>query len=155
MQPDHPTTPTRASTAPAARAFAQSAPLVRPDTIASHLGMSERWVRQQVKVGMPHHKFGAFVRFDLAAVREWIDAQRGGSEARPPKSPSREADTWMPLMKVPDLAEQVGMSERWVREQIRLGIPRFKFGTFVRFDPLEARAWLTERYHVPPVTSAP
>lgn len=129
--------------------FAQSAPLVRPDRIASDLGMSERWVRAQAKADMPHHKFGAFLRFDPAAVREWIVAHRRGAEIAVNPPVAGIASPWLPLVKIPAFAEQVAMSERWAREQLKLGLPHFKFGTYVRIDPLEARSWLTERYHHP------
>lgn len=50
------------------------------------------------------------------------------------------------LVGVKAMAEDVQMSERWVREQLKLGIPHYKFGTFVRFDLALAREWLRERY---------
>lgn len=65
--------------------------------------------------------------------------KRPGKRERPDGRPLR-------LITIQQLADDVQMSDRWIREQVRNGIPHFKFGTSVRFDPFDARQWLRERY---------
>ncbi len=55
--------------------------LVDIETIASLLGVGERHVRRLVaERRIPYLKWGHLIRFDLGAVREWLEAAR-----RPPR----------------------------------------------------------------------
>lgn len=40
--------------------------------LAAHLNYSTRWVEQQVKVGMPHERWGGRLRFQVSAVEAWL-----------------------------------------------------------------------------------
>ncbi len=47
------------------------------------------------------------------------------------------------FLTVRDLARLLKMSERWVHERTRRReIPRYRFGTVLRFDRLEVLAWM-------------
>ncbi len=54
--------------------------------------------------------------------------------------------TYVGLWTVRELAEFLGMSERWVHERTRRDeIPCHRLGTALRFDPNEVQAWLMQR----------
>jgi hypothetical protein len=38
------------------------------------------------------------------------------------------------------------MSERWLRYRIAEGMPTHRYGSRLRFDPVEVEAWLEGRY---------
>lgn len=53
--------------------------LVSADAVASALDVSRHWVYRAVKqLGMPCHKVGRYIRFDLEDVLTWI--REGGAE---------------------------------------------------------------------------
>ena len=50
------------------------------------------------------------------------------------------------LWTVRELAEFLGMSERWVHERTRHDeIPCHRLGTAIRFDPDEVQGWLIQK----------
>jgi hypothetical protein len=51
-------------------------PWVSKHTVAQYLGRSERWVEQQVRLGMPSRMIGGRRGFQLSAVDLWIDDDR-------------------------------------------------------------------------------
>ena len=54
-------------------------PLLSPAELALALGMSRRWVYEQVyRHGLPAYKLGRSLAFELAAVRAWLAARRIG-----------------------------------------------------------------------------
>jgi excisionase family DNA binding protein len=56
--------------------------LLDPSALAAHLGTTERHIRRLVSERrIPYVKVGRFVRFEPAAVTEWLD--RWTVEARP------------------------------------------------------------------------
>jgi predicted DNA-binding transcriptional regulator AlpA len=50
------------------------------------------------------------------------------------------------LVDLPELLERFGMSERWFRYRIAEGMPAHRYGSRLRFDPVEVERWLKERY---------
>jgi excisionase family DNA binding protein len=53
--------------------------LVTADHVAGILGVKVSWVREKTREGkFPHVPLGRYVRYDVAAVREWIEAQAKG-----------------------------------------------------------------------------
>jgi excisionase family DNA binding protein len=51
--------------------------LVDIETVAKLLGVGERYVRRMVaERRVPIVKVGHYVRFDMADIREWVEAQR-------------------------------------------------------------------------------
>jgi excisionase family DNA binding protein len=54
-------------------------PLLSPAELAFALGMSRRWVYEQVyRHGLPAYKLGRSLAFELSAVRAWLAARRIG-----------------------------------------------------------------------------
>jgi excisionase family DNA binding protein len=54
-------------------------PLLSPAELALALGMSRRWVYEQVeRHGLPAYKLGRSLAFELSAVRAWLAARRVG-----------------------------------------------------------------------------
>ena len=54
-------------------------PLLSPAELALALGMSRRWVYEQVyRHGLPAYKLGRSLAFELSAVRAWLAARRIG-----------------------------------------------------------------------------
>jgi len=54
--------------------------------------------------------------------------------------------TTRPLLRVGDLAEQLGVSERFIRRLVHeRRIPFLKIGKFIRFDPTAIDDWIRER----------
>lgn len=50
------------------------------------------------------------------------------------------------LLTVKELAEFLGMSQRWIHERTRRDeIPCHRLGTALRFDPGEVQTWLMQR----------
>ena len=47
-----------------------------------------------------------------------------------------------PLATKKELAERLRMSERWIENRMRDGLPHLRFGAAVRFHPAEVMAWL-------------
>lgn len=124
--------------------------VVTPQQLADELGMSHRWVRGQVSAGLPHLRFGQRLLIPAPEARAWLrerfrkpaadDSEEGVADGSP-----------LDLLTAHELAVRLKMSDRWVREQVRLGLPHLKFGTAVRIEVSEARRWLWARYHVPSV----
>lgn len=50
------------------------------------------------------------------------------------------------LVSIRELQDQFGMSERWFRYRIAEGLPSHRFGSRLRFDPVEVKLWIGERY---------
>jgi hypothetical protein len=71
-------------------------------------------------------------------VRVENDAQR-----TPDRAVRRQA---RPLMPLCELRRHFGYSERWWRYRLSEGMPRYKWGRRLRFDPQEVESWLCERY---------
>ncbi len=47
------------------------------------------------------------------------------------------------LLSVKEVAKLLGVPTSWVYDRVRVeAIPFFKIGKYVRFDPLEVKAWL-------------
>jgi phage terminase Nu1 subunit (DNA packaging protein) len=40
--------------------------------LARHLGLSVRWVERQLSRGLPHHRVGGSVRFQLTSALQWL-----------------------------------------------------------------------------------
>lgn len=54
------------------------------------------------------------------------------------------------LITVRDLARLIGMSERWIHERTRRHeMPCYRFGTALRFDLKEIRAWIAKFHRSP------
>ncbi len=54
------------------------------------------------------------------------------------------------LLTVKDIARLLNMSERWVHERTRRReIPCYRFGSALRFDLNETRAWMTRWHEIP------
>ncbi|CAN5179039.1 hypothetical protein BH18ACT14_BH18ACT14_10950 [soil metagenome] len=54
-------------------------PLLSPAELALALGMTRRWVYEQVeRHGLPAYKLGRSLAFELSAVRTWLSARRIG-----------------------------------------------------------------------------
>jgi len=50
------------------------------------------------------------------------------------------------LLRIPDLAEQLGVTERFIRRLVfERRIPYLKIGKFIRFDPTVVDEWISER----------
>src|SRR5687768_3228648 len=61
------------------------------------------------------------------------------------RMPSRTA-LGEPLLSPAELAVALGMSRRWVYEQVyRHGLPAYKLGRSLAFEPSAVRAWLAVR----------
>lgn len=56
-----------------------------------------------------------------------------------PKRPGLER-----VLSVRELADVLGMSERWVAYQVRAGMPSYKFGRARRFRLSEVERWLSK-----------
>ena len=80
-----------------------------------------------------------------------IATERAGVNARQAPNTSRTPHDG--LMTVRDVARLLHMSERWVHERTRRReIPCYRFGTALRFDQDETRAWMA-RWHEAPERS--
>ncbi|PYU20745.1 MAG: hypothetical protein DMG30_20065 [Acidobacteria bacterium] len=54
------------------------------------------------------------------------------------------------LLSVKDVARLLGMSTRWVHERTRRReIPCYRFGSVLRFHPVEIREWLVQWRQAP------
>jgi excisionase family DNA binding protein len=54
-------------------------PLLSAEKLAAALGMSRRWVYEQVEQnGLPAYKLGRALAFELSAVRVWLDLRKVG-----------------------------------------------------------------------------
>ena len=54
-------------------------PLLSAEQLAAALGMSRRWVYEQVEQnGLPAYKLGRALAFELGAVRVWLERRRVG-----------------------------------------------------------------------------
>lgn len=51
------------------------------------------------------------------------------------------------LLKIPEIAEYLGVSERWVREEGRdkYGLPIYRIGRALRGKPEEIERWLKQQ----------
>ena len=49
--------------------------LVPLSEVREHFGFSERWWRYRIKEGMPVHRYGGRLRFDLNEVFAWLEAR--------------------------------------------------------------------------------
>ncbi len=73
--------------------------------------------------------------------------QRAIEVPLPPEGASVDARR---LWTVEDLCRFLYVSKRWVHERTRRGeIPCYRFGTALRFDPEEIRAWAAKFHHSP------
>ena len=63
------------------RTDTQLEPLLRKSELAHYLRRTERWIDQQVLLGMPYHQVGRGKRFERVAVLDWLDSQKAGGEA--------------------------------------------------------------------------
>lgn len=45
---------------------------VTKDELARHLGFSRRWVEARLADGLPHHRIGRAVRFQVSTATEWL-----------------------------------------------------------------------------------
>ena len=60
-----------------------------------------------------------------------------------------------PLWSVDDVCRFLGFSKRWLHERTRLGeIPCYRFGTALRFHPLEVTCWTAKFHHSPKAAEA-
>jgi excisionase family DNA binding protein len=51
--------------------------LVDVEAVAEFLAVPKSWVYEQAKhYGLPTHRLGRYLRFDLNEVREWLAARR-------------------------------------------------------------------------------
>ncbi len=73
-------------------------PLLSPAELALALGMSRRWVYEQVyRHGLPAYKLGRSLAFELSAVRAWLAARRIGQwpeSSDTPSFPKQEVERW-------------------------------------------------------------
>lgn len=54
------------------------------------------------------------------------------------------------LLSVRDVAQLLGMSTRWVHERTRRReIPCYRFGSVLRFHPIEVREWIVQWRETP------
>ena len=54
------------------------------------------------------------------------------------------------LLRIPELAERLGTSQRHIRRLIdERRIPFVRVGKFIRFDPTEITTWLDDTRHAP------
>ena len=53
--------------------------LVDLAALCKQFSMSERWFRYRIAEGMPTHRFGRRLRFDVSEVEAWMEARYGGS----------------------------------------------------------------------------
>jgi predicted DNA-binding transcriptional regulator AlpA len=51
-----------------------------------------------------------------------------------------------PLLKMRDLCDRYGFSERWFRYRIAEGMPTHKWGGGLRFRASEVEAWMEDRH---------
>lgn len=55
-----------------------------------------------------------------------------------------------PLWSVDDVCRFLGFSKRWLHERTRLGeIPCYRFGSALRFHPVEVTCWAARFHHAP------
>lgn len=54
----------------------ESSRLVKVAEVATFLSLRPYTIRSLQKRGLPYYKVGRSVRYDLAAVRSWLDAQQ-------------------------------------------------------------------------------
>jgi len=59
----------------------QARRLVPMAELVEHFSFSTRFFRYRIKEGMPAHRFGNRLRFDLAEVEAWLEARNGGGDA--------------------------------------------------------------------------
>lgn len=45
---------------------------VTTQELAAYLGFSTKWVTRRVAEGMPHARMGSRLRFQIAAVEQWL-----------------------------------------------------------------------------------
>ena len=59
-------------------------PLLSPAELALALGMTRRWVYEQVeRNALPAYRLGRSLAFELSAVRAWLSARRIGQWPEP------------------------------------------------------------------------
>jgi excisionase family DNA binding protein len=89
------------SVSPTPTRTALGEPLLSPAELAVALGMSRRWVYEQVyRHHLPAYKLGRSLAFELSAVRAWLADRRIGHwpEARDTQSLAKEeAERWRAL----------------------------------------------------------
>jgi excisionase family DNA binding protein len=90
--------PSETAVSPIPDRTALGEPLLSPAELALALGMSRRWVYEQVyRHGLPAYKLGRSLAFELSAVRAWLAARRIGQwpESSDTHSLSRqEVERW-------------------------------------------------------------
>jgi excisionase family DNA binding protein len=68
-------------------------PLLSPAELALALGMSRRWVYEQVyRHGLPAYKLGRSLAFELSAVRGWLADRRIGQWPERSDTPARATE---------------------------------------------------------------
>ena len=55
----------------------QPVQLVDMGALIAAFGFSERWWRYRLAEGLPSHRWGGRLRFDLSEVRSWLEATYG------------------------------------------------------------------------------
>lgn len=55
---------------------ANAEPLTTKKELARRLNISERWIEYRMADGLPHYRMGSAVRFETAAVLNWIAAHQ-------------------------------------------------------------------------------
>ena len=79
-----------------------------------------------------------------------VDESRGRGSKRPINHSGDHASAAR-LLGVPDVAERLGTSERFVRRLVsERRVPFHKVGKFVRFDPEDIEIWLAD-HRVEPI----
>lgn len=51
--------------------------MLKIDELAEELRVHVRTLRRWLKDGMPHYKVGNVLRFDLEAVKKWMENEKG------------------------------------------------------------------------------
>lgn len=107
-------------------------------------GLSERWWRYRINEGMPTHRYGSQLRFDVSEVFAWLE-ERDDARLRCPDAVQDEPSR-RPLFTTESLASYLCVSPRTVRRILGEGeIPSYKIGGARRIDPDDVDRYLEAR----------
>ena len=67
----------RGAYAPTEGALPLPEPWVTKRALATHLGVSDRWIELQQRVGLPYLRMGAINRYSISEVEAWLRSHYG------------------------------------------------------------------------------
>ncbi len=82
----------------------------------------------------------------------WVFSQMSAAiaTATPKVSRNTQSISEARLLSVRDVAQLLGMSTRWVHERTRRReIPCYRFGSVLRFHPIEVQEWIVQWRETP------